>query len=137
MYINVFNHHSQLKQWSHEFSLGISFFRQNLAIRFLLIGSQYRSSPPEVFFWGSMLWVGSKFTAECQWIDVISMKLLMQLCGDHSSTWVFFCGLCFAFAEHFLGGHFFCLNIFLWKPFDHFLMTVLFYFHAKNILNLK
>ena len=27
--------------------------------------------------------------------------------------------------------------MFLWKPLDHFLMTVLFYLHGKNILNLN
>ena len=49
--MKVFNDYSQLKQWSHEFLLLISFFWQNLTSRFLPIEYQYRNDFPEIFFW--------------------------------------------------------------------------------------
>ena len=107
----------------------------------------------------------SEFAGESRCGGVISTELHMQLCGDHSSAWLFSCGFCFASTEHFFWGGLlpmgvcFCLNIFLlvtqflsitlltqvtvivimflWKPFDHFLLTASFYLHVKNILNLK
>ena len=166
MYTNVFNDHS-LKiiiryQWSHKFFNFDKFLltKFNFEIKY-----QYWGSPPKMFFWGSVLWVCGRFAVKSWCGGMISIELHMQLCGDHSSVWVFCCGFCFVFAEHFFGWivvlgclllskhlslrrNFYSsitlqkqvkmiIIMFLWKPFVNFLMTVLFCLHVKNILDLN
>ena len=83
-------------QWSHEFFNKFFLTKSNFKIKY-----QYRSSPSEMFFWESALWVCSWFVGESLCGGVISIELHVQLCGDYSSVLVFSCGFRFAFAEHF------------------------------------
>ena len=116
MYKNVFNNRKIIARykWSHEFFA----FNKFLLTKFdFEIKYHYRGSPPEMFFWESVLWVCSRFAGESRCGGVISIELHMQLCGHHSFVWVFSCGFCFVFAENFFGwmlplGVCFCLNTF-------------------------
>ena len=96
MYTNVFNDPSQLKQWSHESLLLISFFWRNLTSRFLLIEHQYRSSPPEMFFWGkcfvSMQWIcGGEPVRGCDFNKVAYAALWRSLFCMGVLPWFLLC----------------------------------------------
>ena len=100
----VFNDHSQLKQWSHQFLLLLSFFLTKSSFKFFTNWISIQKQPSGDVLLGGFLWVCSQFAGEHRCGGMISIKLHMHLCGDHSSAWVFSCGFCFTFAKHFFGG---------------------------------